>query len=229
MGPGTRTAWQHDGRVLPDGNVTFFDDGSDPPVESQSRAVRIALDFSSHQARLVSALTHPGLPLLAASQGNVQTLASGNTVVGYGGVPVISEFAKDGSLLFDAHFPYDFIFYRAYRFPWSGRPLTPPAVTANLDNVGETIVHMSWNGATGVASWRVLAGRQRGSLAPAATVRASGFESSAILPETFTSPPTSYRYAQVQALDSTGHVLGTSPVVGVSTYAASFATAGRSG
>ena len=31
----------------------------------------------------------------------------------------------DGSLLFDAHLPFDMSFYRAFRFPWSGRPLTP--------------------------------------------------------------------------------------------------------
>ena len=78
MGPGTKTAWQHDGRVLPDGEVTFFDDGSNPPIHSQSRGVRIALDFKTHQARLVSAYTHPDPPLLAPSQGNMQTLADGN-------------------------------------------------------------------------------------------------------------------------------------------------------
>ena len=93
MGPGTRTAWQHDGRILPNGEVTFFDDGSNPPIHRQSRAVRIALDFKTHEARLLSAYTHSDPPLLAASQGNMQTLADGNAVVGYGGVPAISEYA----------------------------------------------------------------------------------------------------------------------------------------
>ena len=125
MGPGTKTAWQHDGRVLPNGDVTIFDDGSDPRVEYQSRAVRIALDLKAHTARLVSAYTHPDSPLLAASQGNMQTLANGNTVVGYGGVPQISEYATNGSLLFDAHLPYDLIFYRGFRFPWSAPPAEP--------------------------------------------------------------------------------------------------------
>ena len=60
----------------------------------------------------------------------MQTLADGNTLVGYGGVPAISEYAPDGSLLFDAHQPFDMSFYRAFRFPWSGRPLSPPAVLA---------------------------------------------------------------------------------------------------
>src|SRR6185437_12002786 len=59
MGPGTKTFWQHDGRILANGDVTLFDDGSDPPEESQSRVVRIALDQKAHTAHLVSSLTHP--------------------------------------------------------------------------------------------------------------------------------------------------------------------------
>jgi hypothetical protein len=229
MGPGTKTAWQHDARMLADGNVTIFDDGSDPAQESQSRAVRIAIDLRAHRARLVSSYTHTP-PLLAASQGNMQTLSSGNTVVGYGGVPQISEYAKDGSLLFDAHLSYDLIFYRAFRFPWSGAPLSPPAVTANLNNTAEeTIVRMSWNGATAVASWRVLAGSRATSLRPQSTVAASGFETSAILPATFASTkPKSPGYVAVQALNASGHVLATSAAVAVASYAAQL-PGGRAG
>jgi Arylsulfotransferase (ASST) len=223
LGPGVATAWQHDGRVLANGQITFFDDGSNPPIHHQSRAVRIALDFQTHQARLVTAFTHPNAPLLAASQGNAQTLASGNTVVGYGGVPAISEYAPDGALLLDANLPYDMAFYRAFRFPWSGRPLSAPAVLAARNNTGEeTIVHASWNGATDVASWRVLAGKQTGSLTAQATIPAGGFESSTTLPA---------RYARVavQALDTAGHVLGTSRTVQPISYAASLPSSGGSG
>jgi Arylsulfotransferase (ASST) len=223
MGPGTKTAWQHDGRLLPNGEVTLFDDGSNPPVHSQSRAVRIALDFKTHEARLSSAYTHPDPPLLSASQGNMQTLPDGSAVVGYGGVPEISQYAKGGSLLFDAHLSFDMASYRAFRFPWSGRPLAPPAVLAKLNNTGEeTIVHASWNGATEVSSWRVLAGTQHDSLAVRTTISASGFESSTILPK-------KYSYAAVQALDSAGRVLGTSPTVQVGSYASSFPSATSSG
>jgi Arylsulfotransferase (ASST) len=223
MGPGTETAWQHDGRVLADGEVTFFDDGSNPPIHHQSRAVRITLDFKTHEARLASAYIHPNPPLLAASQGNTQTLEDGNTLVGYGAVPAISEYAKGGSLLFDAHQPFDMTFYRAFRFPWSGRPLSPPTVLASLNNTGEaTIVHMSWNGATEVSWWRVLAGKHPGSLAAQATIPASGFESSTTLPD-------KYARVAVQALDSAGHVLGTSPTVQVISYIASLPSPGRSG
>ena len=74
----------------------------------------------------------------------------------------------------------------------------------------ETIVHASWNGATGVASWRVLAGEEPHALTVGATIPSSGFESAVTLPH-------KYKYAAVQALDGAGHVLGTSatePVIG---------------
>jgi Arylsulfotransferase (ASST) len=221
MGPGTKTAWQHDARMQSNGDVTIFDDGSDPAEEPQSRAVRIALDLKGHAARLVSAYTHPSPPLLAASQGNVQTLSNGDSVVGYGGVPVVTEFAKNGTVVFDAHLPLDQLFYRAFRFPWNARPASPPAVLAALNNTAEeTIVHMSWNGATGVAAWRVLAGKTQGSLQTQATIRPSGFETSTILPK-------SYRYVAVAALDSGGHVLGTSHATAVKTFASSFPGASK--
>jgi hypothetical protein len=222
MGPGTETAWQHDGRILPDGEVTFFDDGSNPPIHAQSRGLRIALDFKTHEAHLLSAYTHPNPPLLAPSQGNMQTLADGNAVVGYGGVPAISEFATNGSLVFDAHLPYDMSFYRAFRFPWSGRPASPPVALANLNDTGEeTIVHASWNGASDVASWRVLTGQQATSLKAQATIPASDFESSTTLPRR-------YAYAAVQALNSSGRVLGSSPTVKAISYAASLPSANSS-
>jgi len=219
MGPGTATAWQHDGRILPNGDVTFFDDGSSPPRHPQSRAITVALDFKTHEAHLVSAFVHSNPPLLAWSQGNMQTLADANTLVGFGAEPVISEYSKSGSLLFDAHLPYEQVFYRAYRFPWDGRPLTPPIAVASQNNVGETIVHMSWNGATGVAAWRVLAGKSAGSVVTQTTVSLSGFETSAILPH-------QYAYVTVAALDSAGHVLGTSHAVAVKSYAAEYPASG---
>ena len=219
MGPGTETAWQHDARLLPNGDVTLFDDGSNPPIHHQSRAVRIALDFAAHTATLRSSLTHPS-HLLAVSQGNTQTLRDGNTVIGYGAIPEVSEFAPDGSLLFDAHLPLDMVSYRAFRFPWNGQPLTPPAVLGSLSNTGEeTIVHMSWNGATEVASWRVLAGASPNSLSVRTTVPASGFESVTILPE-------KSAYVQAQALDASGHVLARSRPARVIGYAAALGGAG---
>jgi hypothetical protein len=150
----------------------------------------------------------------------MQTLSNGNVLIGYGGSPQISEYAPDGSLLFDAHQPYDTSFYRAYRFPWSARPATPPAIAASANNTEEeTIVHASWNGATGVASWRVLAGESPQTLSVRATIPSSGFESGVTLPH-------KYKYAAVQALDSGAHVLGTSATSRVIGFYAGLTTAG---
>jgi Arylsulfotransferase (ASST) len=223
MGPGTKTAWQHDGRVLPDGDVTLYDDGSNPPIHSQSRAIRIALDTKTHTARLVSSLTHADPPLLSASQGNMQTLPNGNTLVGYGGLPAISEYAPGGAVLFDAHEPYDMSFYRAFRFPWKAQPSSKPAVLAAANNTGEeTIVHASWNGATDVASWRVLASDKSEARAARVTVPVSGFETSTILPKR-------YGHVQVQALDDGGHVLASSANVSTVSYGVALRSEGGRG
>ncbi|HEY0517403.1 MAG TPA: arylsulfotransferase family protein [Solirubrobacteraceae bacterium] len=215
MGPGTKMAWQHDARLLSNGEVSVFDDGSNPPIHKQSRALRIKLDTHTRRATLTAAYTHKDPPLLAASQGNAQPLPDGNTLVGYGGVPAISEYARDGSLLFDAHQPYDTAFYRAFRHPWTARPSTPPAVLAAFNNTEEeTVVHTSWDGATGVAAWRVLAGAKPGSLQPRATIPSSGFE-------TETTLPVKYSYVAVEALDAAGRRLGASqPVKTIGYYAA---------
>jgi hypothetical protein len=207
-------AWQHDARMLPNGELTFFDDGSNPPIHHQSRALRIRLDQKAREARLIKSYAHENPPLLAASQGNAQTLPSGSTLVGYGGVPAISEFSADGALLFDAHQPWDMSFYRAFRYPWHATPAAPPAILASLNDTGEeTVVHASWNGATDVASWRVLAGKQRSVLKALATIPLSGFESSVTL-------PLKYAYAAVQAFDSRGRALGSSKTVAVLSYKA---------
>jgi Arylsulfotransferase (ASST) len=216
MGRGTKTAWQHDARMLPGGEVTMFDDGSNPPVHAQSRGVRLALDLARHSARLTAVYVHPDPPLLSASQGNMQTLPGGNAVVNYGGIPAVTEFAPNGSLLFDAHLSFDMSTYRAFRFPWQGLPASPPAVAAALNNTGEeTIVRASWNGATDVASWRVLAGSGPRALKPVAAFPDSDFESATILTRR-------YAYVAVQALDARGRLLGTSHPVQVSSYASSF-------
>jgi hypothetical protein len=214
MGPGTATAWQHDARLLPDGTVTMFDNGSSPRIHYQSRGVRVAIDAHKRTARLLRVYAHPQSPLLADSQGDMETLANGNLLVGWGAIPSVSEFSPDGALLFDAHMPPGTSSYRAFRFPWTGHPLWSPAASARvLATEDQTAVFASWNGATGVAYWRVLAGTDAGSLRAQATVRDSGFETTITYPESYFEHHA--EYVAVQALDAKGAVLGTSPAVAV--------------
>ncbi len=214
MGAGTQTAWQHDARLQSDGTVTLFDDGSNPRVHYQSRGIRVALDTVHHTASLVAAYTHPGSPLLADSQGNMQTLGDQSLLIGWGAIPSVTELAPEGRLLLDAHLPAGYSSYRAFRSPWSGHPLSAPSVSARLLGTGDsTAVSASWNGATEVSSWRVLAGPGPGALTAQASMPASGFESSVTFPDA--EPTHAYPYVAVQALGPSGQLLGTSSTVRV--------------
>jgi len=214
MGPGAEPAWQHDARMQPDGTVTLFDDGSNPRVHYQSRGLRLAIDTRRHTARSTRSYPHPGSPLLADSQGNMQTLPDQSVVIGWGAVPSVSELDKGGGVLFDAHLPPGASSYRAFRFPWSGHPLWLPAASARVLSTGDsTAVFASWNGATDVAAWRVLAGSSAGSLTAQATMPDSGFESTVTYPNTYSEH--GVEYVAVQALGTSGQLLGTSPTVSV--------------
>ncbi|HEV2922399.1 MAG TPA: arylsulfotransferase family protein [Solirubrobacteraceae bacterium] len=207
MGPGAEVAWQHDARLQPDGTLTLFDDGSNPRVHYQSRGVRVAIDTVKHTARLIHTYQHPGNPLVADSQGNMQTLPDGNVVIGWGSVPSVSELGNAGELLFDAHTPPGYSSYRAFRFPWTGHPLGQPQVSARLLAAKDsTAVFASWNGASEIDSWRVLAGTSPSALTVRGTMPVSGFESSLTMPDP-------YPYVAVQAVDAAGRLLGTSTPV----------------
>ena len=201
MGPGTSTAWQHDPRQLANGSFSIFDNGASPTVHSQSRGIVVSLEPQGKTATLVGQLTHPS-PISAKSQGNVQALANGDWFIGWGEAPDFSELSAGGQLLFDAHFPPGDQSYRALRFAWAGAPASRPAFAVSAAH-GAGTVYASWNGATAVASWRVLVGASKRSLKPVAQAARSGFESAITLPAR-----TAGRYLTVQALDPTGRVLG---------------------
>jgi Arylsulfotransferase (ASST) len=204
MGPGTQTAFQHDVVLQPNGLLTMFDDGAGPPrVHSQSRAIEESLNTSKHTVTLVRQFEHS--PALSAQfEGGAQVLPGGDVFVGWGQQPYFSEFNSAGKLVFDARFTSNTSSYRAYKFAWSGQPTTPPAIAVANNNDGTTQVYASWNGATTVSSWRVLAGSSPGSLSQLTTIAKHGFETSL-------SAPTGQPVFEVQALDSKGHVLATSP------------------
>ena len=120
------------------------------------------------RATLVREYTHPD-KLLSATQGNMQVLPNGNVFVGWGSSPAISEFNHDGELLFSAAFPTEGETYRAFRFPWKGYPQDAPAIAAESGQGDEVNIYASWNGATEVATWQVLAGSGPEELEPIAS------------------------------------------------------------
>jgi hypothetical protein len=204
MGPGTSTAFQHNVLVQPDGTVTAFDDGAGPPtVHPYARGIRVALDMRRMTATLVREYDHS--PKLSTNfEGGLQQLSGGDVFLGWGQQPYFSEDNGAGQQIFDAHFVSPTGSYRAYRFPWSAQPPTLPAIAVGSGSGGLTNVYASWNGATTVSSWRVLAGPSPTSLTPAWSRSRSDFET------TIATPSQAPFYA-VQALGSGGNVLAASP------------------
>jgi hypothetical protein len=203
LGQGVGTAWQHDSRLLPDGTVSIFDNGSSPSVHHQSRGVVVGLNPQQRTATLVSQFTRPA-PIVAESQGNMQELENGDWFVGWGQVSDFSEFSAGGALLFDAHMPAHVQSYRAFRLPWQATPTQPPEFSLQAGAGGARTLYASWNGATGVVSWRVLAGPSAAGLQPLAQVPRSGFETPIALPALAPG-----WFVTVQALDAGGAVIGT--------------------
>ncbi|TMM17520.1 MAG: hypothetical protein E6F96_08380 [Actinobacteria bacterium] len=178
------------------------DDHATPKEHPQSRGIALRVDLQHMTAGLVASFVHPK-PLVAASQGNFQALANGNWFVGWGQTPFFSEFEPGGQLRFDAHLPTAYQSYTVLKFPWSGDPAQRPTIAARSRAHGRLVVYASWNGATAVARWRLLAGSSPRALAPVASASRSGFETTIPLAH-------APRYLVVQALSAGGQVLGTS-------------------
>ncbi|MGO9488587.1 MAG: arylsulfotransferase family protein [Solirubrobacteraceae bacterium] len=202
---GAHTAYQHDATVLSDGDISVFDNGGVPFVHPQSRGLIESVDEGAGTAQVVAQYEHPDGALQSGSQGNLQTMANGNVFIGWGAEPYFSELGSSDQPLFDAHFHGSYQSYRGYRFQWTGAPSGPPTAVASSSG-GRQTVYVSWNGDTRTASWRLLAGPSAKQLAPVATAARSGFE-------TAIGSPASAPYLAVQALDSSGAVIGTSATI----------------
>jgi hypothetical protein len=120
-------SWQHDPEALGHGYYSVFDNesagagntGSGSTAElGLSRAVVFKLDTASHTATLVDSFDQPDAQT-APSQGNAETTADGNLLVGWGSLPYFSEFDQWGDLLFNAEFPAGVNSYRAYLLGWN--------------------------------------------------------------------------------------------------------------
>ena len=202
MGKGTRFCFQHDARRAGPGRISLFDNSAGPPVlRKRSRALVLAVDEGSKRVSLVHQYEHPG-GISAFNQGSTRVQPNGNVFVGWGAAPVFSEFTASGRLLLDGRLTRGKGNYRAIRERWSAQPVTRPAVAAQRTRRGRVLVWASWNGATEVARWQVLAGsasRLRG----VASKARDGFE-------TEIAAKSRASHVAVRALDADGRVLGES-------------------
>lgn len=145
--------------------ISMMNNGSDESEadENVSSALFIELDTSANPmtAKVIKRIERPD-HALTRLRGNVQALPNGNTFVGWSQWGYHSEHAPNGDLLMHARFPSErFSSYRSYKFDWVGRPAAPPDLVASVygttDEDMMTIIHVSWNGATGVAGYNFYA------------------------------------------------------------------------
>jgi EmrB/QacA subfamily drug resistance transporter len=211
LGPGVAFQWQHDARLQPDSTVSLYDDhccqltggGTYVNPTGPSRGLVLKLDQQTHKATLAAQYGSDS-GFHSDYMGDTQPLANGNVFVGWGSEPFFSEYDRSGKLLFEGELPGPNLTYRATLEQWIGLPLSPPVGVAHRTN-GKTTVYMSWNGATQVVSWRILAGPSTGKLTVVATTTKSGFETAIPMPQ-------SYKSFKVEALTANGRVLGASRI-----------------
>ncbi|HUJ91655.1 MAG TPA: arylsulfotransferase family protein [Gaiellaceae bacterium] len=98
---------QHDARLLPDGTLTVFDDGT--LLGRAPRALHFRIDPVARTATLIGEVSDPTVPSSFCC-GSARLLANGNWLVSWGGDPVVGEYRPDGTpvwrLSFDGLFSY---------------------------------------------------------------------------------------------------------------------------
>lgn len=189
-------SWQHDAQWEEDGTIRVFDNAATPAYRENSRVLWLDLDEDAQTVEIAAQLEAPE-PRLSDYMANASRLDNGNLLVGWGWEHFYTEYNPDGEVVYDAfHGPFDS--YRAYAKEWTGTPTEPPAIVVD----GET-VYVSWNGATEVAQWRLMAGEDEASATFHDIADKDGFE-------TAIPAPADVPYIAVQALDESGEVLGAS-------------------
>jgi hypothetical protein len=198
--------WQHDAQYPSGGRITLFDNGSDgyTNTERQSRALLLDVNTRDRTVHLARSYEHPN-PLLAPAMGSAQPLQDGHLLVGWGSLPRLTEFAPDGGVLSEVHLPVGRETYRGFRFGWEAVPSEPPALASRRDQrTGLLTLYVSWNGATGVASWLISAGGKATKLRPFGVAARQAFETAIQL------GTVDGGYVAATALDHNGAALGRS-------------------
>lgn len=166
---------QHDIRRLANGSLTLFDNGNSHLLP-RSRAVEYRVN---EVVKRVTRVWQYSNDRFSPYMGNAQRLSNGNTVIGWGAVPSMTEVLPDGTKALEMDLggrPY-----RVFRFPWDGQPAEPPRAVVAPDGPNQVAVYFSWNGAAQVDAYQVYAGPTSQQMALMTTVNRTGFETSVVL------------------------------------------------
>lgn len=202
LDPAARFYWQHHAQPHGSSTITLFDNAV--RKERQSRGLVLSLNIAAMHVRLEHAYLHPA-GLNSTALGSVELQPDGRVFVGWGDQPYFSEFAPDGTLLLDGQLPIGVRSYRAFVRDWVGHPTGQPKILARANPAGGFVVYASWNGATEIDRWTILAGADKTKLAPVGSQEWTGFETAIVVNSggpSFAAP----------ALDKNGHELGRSAI-----------------
>lgn len=161
-------------------------------------------------------------------KGGMHYLENGNALVGYGNEPGFTEYAPNGTVLWDVRFgPLGLDRdsadnYRSLKVNWTGNPTWNPKIAAgaSMDSEGNSsttliptandTAYFSWNGGTRLVSWAVLASNDSSELGNMTMlwrqVPRSGFETSIHV-------GTATRFIRAVAVSAEGDVLAASPIL----------------
>jgi hypothetical protein len=99
---------------------------------------------------------------------------------------------------------------RALNFDWTGNPTTDPDLAVFSQGTSAISAYASWNGATEIASWKLLGSTNQTGSDPVSIGGESktGFET--VISATLSDD---YSFFSVQAIDAEGNVIGQSSFV----------------
>lgn len=164
---------QHNINRLPNGNLTLFDNGNQhtPP---HSRGIEYIVD---ENAKIVTryGMYPGGTSEYSFAMGNIQRLPNGNSMIGWGTSPKLTEVIAGGTVALEMLLGSPS--YRVFRFPWVGVPVTQPRAVLQYDADPTAVtIYTSWNGATDIASYDVFAGPTIATMSMVSNEPRDGFE-----------------------------------------------------
>jgi hypothetical protein len=193
-------SYQHDARIQSDGTLTVYDNGNQRKP-GFSRMASFTLDLGKHTVTENNGAEIRHKPdLYGDATGDARKLPNGDTFISWGTTGHATEYDADKHVVAEITTSQT---YRMFNADWHGAPVTRPSVATAVNADSQTTVYVSWNGATDVASWQVVSGPDATHLKPVTTAKRDGFETAIALPG-------DANYVQVQALNASGTVIGTS-------------------
>ena len=199
--PGSTTPWSS-----LTGTITFFDNGATPKVHPQSRGNRPERQLDTENRDPPRKLRASEPSACGCEPGRPPGAGRRQLVRGLGSGAILLRIRTRRATPVRCSSPQRLSVIHRVQVPLVRRPTQPPAIGVRSGIRGGLVVYASWNGATAVSQWRLLAGSSSRALVPVASEVRSGFETTIALAH-------ASRYLAVQALNVGGGVLGTSRTV----------------